>query len=393
MSNMMRADLYLAELPIDGEAHDAIAAITEVSKHAWIWIGGLAAFWASTLVVGLSASDRALIAPDGLFRIGALPVTIGGRLFFLVIPPIILGSFFGIHCLLQTIWDEVAKLPAILPSGETAGKSINPWLLNGMVRSYIAFREELSPRGSVQEGLSIVALYAFAPLTLVGFWLRYLNCRDWIVTGIHTAVLVAGIFLSVAFYNLAKATLNGDRSEGTAWGLVGILGGLSRKTFKILSSISAVLVLLSMLAAVVIPEANGAGHAGWDPRVWGARLLGVVGLEPRLEFREEIVSSSPVMTEGKGRIANLNGRNLQYADARRSELVGARLIGARLDFADLTGARLDFAELQHAKLHGINLTDASVRGTHFEGADLRDAVGATDLIQRGAILDAQTRVR
>lgn len=80
----------------------------------------------------------------------------------------------------------------------------------------------------------------------------------------------------------------------------------------------------------------------------------------------------------KGKIKNLRGVNLRYADLtgadlREVDLTGANLREVDLTGADLTGANLTNANLKWSDLRNADLRNADLRGAYLIGADLRGA--------------------
>jgi uncharacterized protein YjbI with pentapeptide repeats len=70
---------------------------------------------------------------------------------------------------------------------------------------------------------------------------------------------------------------------------------------------------------------------------------------------------------------DLRGARLIGAQLQGAVLDGARLWGARMAGAQLQGASLDWAELQGARLWGAHLEGASLSRAHLQGASLDDA--------------------
>lgn len=70
--------------------------------------------------------------------------------------------------------------------------------------------------------------------------------------------------------------------------------------------------------------------------------------------------------------------NLRYADLAGSNLTGAHLRLAHLDWANLSGATLTLAQMQestatHTNFTGANLTDVSMQDSTLDHADMTDA--------------------
>jgi hypothetical protein len=92
--------------------------------------------------------------------------------------------------------------------------------------------------------------------------------------------------------------------------------------------------------------------------------------------------------------AELTNADLGEATLTRASLVGATLTGARLGGATLTGARLGGANLTGAFVVGADLTQANLGGAALTGADFFEAIlTGADLIE-GALSEEQlTSVR
>lgn len=110
------------------------------------------------------------------------------------------------------------------------------------------------------------------------------------------------------------------------------------------------------------------------PRMPGAKLKGRP-LEG-VDFRECGLSGADLSG------ADLYKANLSQADLTRALLVEtdlhrALLLEARLDDATLSGADLASADLRGASLARAQLADTKMIGTRLEGADLSAAVGLT----------------
>ena len=93
-----------------------------------------------------------------------------------------------------------------------------------------------------------------------------------------------------------------------------------------------------------------------------------------------------------GRLANLEGANLEGANLIRANLYGANLQNANLRGADLDGANLQNANLRGANLYGANLRDANLYGANLQNANLRGAnLDGANL--RGANLQNANRLK
>jgi uncharacterized protein YjbI with pentapeptide repeats len=103
------------------------------------------------------------------------------------------------------------------------------------------------------------------------------------------------------------------------------------------------------------------------------------------------------------RLVDLSGENLSYADLRGCNLTDARfgefLVGVQLDHADLRranliGAQLVGGSLQEADVRGANMTGANLLGANLRKAKLGEAklIGAnlsTTMIGRGPFVEGR----
>ena len=108
-------------------------------------------------------------------------------------------------------------------------------------------------------------------------------------------------------------------------------------------------------------------------------IFALIGYSTFSNFRGTDVSTRPENWDGRDitfvKGADLENRNLQYADAYRAFLAKANLqradlSGANLMDADLRDADMRKANLHEANLHGADLTDADLRGANLHGATL-----------------------
>jgi uncharacterized protein YjbI with pentapeptide repeats len=72
--------------------------------------------------------------------------------------------------------------------------------------------------------------------------------------------------------------------------------------------------------------------------------------------------------------ARLQGASLYRAALQGAQLYGAQMRGARLDTAELQGASLEEANMRGVSLNKAELQGASLRSAQLQGASLRDAM-------------------
>ena len=201
-----QADVTGVNLPKDIRDFPILKVIDETSKNARkIFVAMLLGCVYSWLTIATrAAGGEADATPLDLPIIGTrVPIT----WFYVVAPLVLLAVFFYLHTYLRSLWKGLADLPAIFPDGKPLDQRAYPWLLNGLVRRHF---EKLRTRELIThwgEWFTICLAWWTVPITLAGFWLLYLPRRDWIVTGIHLAWIMASVIAMLQFLRQTKRIL------------------------------------------------------------------------------------------------------------------------------------------------------------------------------------------
>ena len=276
---------------------------------------------------------------------------------------LLIGLYCYLHIYLQRLWEGLASLPAVFPDGRTLDERAYPWLLSGLVQAHVPrLRRNRPSLSRAQVALSIVFAWAFVPLTLLGFWGRYLPRHDLVGALWLLALFVGTTGAGFVFYGLARSRLRHPVKEVVGPSSVGAKG------------------LVAYLAIVGGCLSFAVSFGGAPYKVFGFELYADLadaeisqkpsswtGLEDNLETELALV---------KG--AKLAGANLRFAQATGAFLAQATLVRANLQDAHLDGAKLQGADLRRANLQGATLRDgnlygAELREVKFQGADLRRA--------------------
>jgi len=428
------ADLTGAKLP-ETAKFETLAVIKDASDQAkTLFIALIAACAFSWLTIG-ATRDASLLSNSSTTPLPIINVPLPIDNFYMVAPVLLLIAFLYFHLSLQRLWEQLADLPAFFPDGNAADKRIYPWLLSGLMRSKIE-RLGRDPRamGKLQTAVSVLLAYALAPLTLIGFWGRYLPAHDWIGTGFHAGLVVAAAGLAVAFWRQLGTTFAGKVYQPAIWPwtLLGALLALApmlgnalklalpsaahiavwvfavavlavagevairhRGFWRALKHGTAAVALVAVLVLVSVgsieavePDLPGdsfrAEHIGdRDPRRWIPRLTSSFSHGPIATLTEADVSTKPANWGEKENLdsvkgANLRGRNLRYVHAERAFLAGADLRYGRFDRADLRNADFSGADLTGAIFAGAKLEGAILLKADVFRADFVDATGLTD---------------
>jgi len=372
---LTNAKLPEAILKFEGLAH--VAEIAKIARpiflalllgcvYGWLTIGKTTD---ASLVTNSSASSLPIIETE-------IPIVA----FYWVAPLVLLAIYFYFHLYLQRLWSGLARLPAIFTDGEALHEKAHPWLIGGIVQAH---SPRLWDRGgafaALENAVAVVLAWWIVPLTLVGFWLRYLPRHDWWGTLWHLALIVIAIEFGVASHRRAVGTLSslGYREGRSASTKLWLAAGQLLQ-----SGLRPVTLLLCALLAL-----TSAGAIEGDPRPepaapftgWIPTLLESFGYRAYADLTEAEVSLRPEdwwKDEDPKRVinrANLQNADLRYAQAHSAFLVQADLRGAWLMGADLRESLLMAANLKEANLRDAELDRAALQGANLSGAYLWQA--------------------
>lgn len=447
------ANLAGTKLPDDVAKFEGLANVAEASKTTQNLFFSILFVCAYIWLTIASTRDAQLLnnAAPPSSRLPILGTDIPLVQFYLVAPALLLCLFVYFHLCLQRLWEELGDLPAIFPDGRSLDKKAYPWLLNVLVRTHAprlkSVRTHLT---QLQAIISIVLAWGLVPITIVVLWARYLRAHDWLVTAIHILMLALAIGAAIGFHRLAAASLRGAEQRPFRWKRAwrdarargALIGGIA-------------VLLLSLLSFGAIEGYNHANRGvdvtvksavEWiDPRHWIPGLFKLTGYDTFAQLDDVSLSIKPDgwmggktdaeietvrgadlenrnlryaqafnvfgvrafmknadasqgdfrnadLREADLRYANLEGTNFRYALLQKADLTDANLKRARFKQANLSGAKLgeamaDEANLEKADLTGATLAEASLRGadltgailtdTNLAGADLTGAVGLT----------------
>jgi uncharacterized protein YjbI with pentapeptide repeats len=378
------ADVSGAKLPPDIHGFESLTVVEEASKNTRkIFLAMLLGCAYSALTV-FSTKDAPLLTNSASSPLPIIGTAIPIAGFFGVAPVILFAIYLYFQFYLLRLWQALADLPAVFPDGRPLDKRVYPWLLNGLVRShFVRLKKGRLPLSRLQALVSILLAWWVVPFTIALFWLRYLPRHEWTGTGFHMTFLVLAIVNAVWFQRLAKITLRGQLSEPIwymSWRPVESHKEVIKWSYKHVAI--GVVVLL-----VVFGVSDGAING--TPPSWqttepngGQRLLRkiipqvlpYVGARAFAKISEQEVSTKPPNWFRDGELSRLvKGAQLEHADLRYANAVGAFLVNANLMWANLQGADLRRANLQAADLRRANLQAADLRRANLQAADLADA--------------------
>jgi len=318
------------------QAKRLLLAILVTCVYSWLTIGTTTD---ANLLTNSSSSPLPIIGAQ-------LPVVA----FYIVAPILILCLYVYFHLHVQRLWEELGKLPAIFPDGRTLDRMVHPWLLIGLVNSYIPLLRDGRPALSkVQTLVSLTLGWWTVPITVMLFWLRFVRARTLVPSLLHLLMLALVVIAALYFQQLMERTLR--RS------LVG--DSRKRRVFTVPSACELlvcvhVIVSTSMITLIAF---------GGEPSVLAYRLC------PSVAGQDVSTRPTPWLGNtvqlGQVKPAILNHRNLRGLDAQGAFLAKAQFVGS-----DLTGANFFLCDLCAANLADANLKDANLSQANLRGANL-----------------------
>jgi uncharacterized protein YjbI with pentapeptide repeats len=332
------ANLLGAKLPKKIGEFNALGTVADISARARaLFLSAIAACLYSWLTIA-TTTDAALITNTGSTPLPIIQTQIPIAWFYWVAPGILLALFFYLHLYLQRLWEALASLPAVFPSGRTLYEEAYPWLLSSLVLAFVPNLKHHRPIfWCLQVALSMLAAWVLVPFTIFGYWARYLPRHDLLGTNVITLALVAAACGCVAFWRRAAVTL----LEGNAQ-------SMSRNPSPEAFTAFLVLLLASALADTSLSPKGGFEFLGL--RSYADLAHAEVSTRPN-DWWKLSASERKVMKGVTG--ARLADSDLRFARAEgaflaKADLLGANLQGAQLQGADLTDSNVTQEQLNSA---------------------------------------------
>jgi uncharacterized protein YjbI with pentapeptide repeats len=345
---------------ISGNAQKLFVVVLGACFYSWLTIGTTTDF---SLITNRSSSPLPILQT-------AIPIVD----FYIIAPLLLLGIFFYFHLYLQKLWDELGAQPAIFPDGRPLQAKADPWLISDLVQSHLyRLRNQLPVLAYLQVWIARLVAWWFVPLTLAGFWLRYLPRHNLVGTAFHCVLITVSVAGASSFYRLAGRTLRGVPRQRFSWCVV----RLSYESWKpiwvaLLSGLSIGLISLSTIDGVRQRAWLQPSHssASWVPAAFSK-----IGYSPFANLTGAELSTKPANWSEKNdpNLDNIVGFELHGGDLRYSDMPVTFLPKANLSADDLEGAELTAADLRKAHLARANLKRANLEGTHLDNADLTRA--------------------
>jgi uncharacterized protein YjbI with pentapeptide repeats len=325
---------------------DYIAETSQNARPAFLSIMLSCVFLVLTV---FSTPDAALLSNASLALLPDLSTDIPAASFFWVAPILLLGLFVYLHLQMHGIGETLADLPAVFPDGTPLEKRAYPWVATNLLKMRSGWRGL-----RFEEVVTIFLLWGTVPLTLIAIWLRYLPLRDWPVSGMHVAVIVACAWGAIRLFEQTVSRCS-----------LGAVGVPHR--WPILIGLAAVLTAATVLVGFY-PMLFGTNPRKAPPYVLDLRDA---------DLSNTVLRRKDMRFAAAGNVT-LTGADLRDSDLSRADFQRADFAGADLESADLEGTDLDSANFRNACLRKAVMRDADM-----EDADFRHAyLGRTDLRSR-----------
>ncbi len=368
IKQLRAANMSSAELPEGIEDSDWLKHVEETSRKAsQVFLIKILCCLYAGLVVS-SVQDVHLISNEAVSPLPVIGTQIPIVGFFWFAPLVLVVIFLYFHIYLQRLWEDLAAFPAVFPDGKPLDKKVYPWLVSGIVRAHVPhLRDTHLPFFDLQRVVTIFIAWCIVPITLAAFFGAYLLKHDVFGTAFHLILLSVSVWMAVAFYKNATATMQGKKRKPFVWKE----WKQDKRTPKAVILALGTIGIWGLLfyGPVSLPSANLSSTNLQSADLWRARLEGA-----------KLDGANLRSVEMSG--ARMNGASLFSAQLDNADLIGADLVGADLRAstlvgANLTRARMDRTDLRGAQMQDANFTGASLVGARLDRAVMLDAVGLT----------------
>ena len=368
------ADMSGSKLSDERRIDAPLKAVEEISKNARNTFFVLLVACVYSWLTIATTIDARLVTDSASTPLPIIGTAIPIVSFYVAAPLVLIGVFIYFHFYLRRLWMALAKLPAIFPDGRTLDERSYPWLVTAIVRRHNKWLSNNQSLMDRIEGFGTILLaWWIVPITLVGFWLRYLPSHEWVGTGLHVGFIVTSVLLAVVFYRSAGQTLRLEASETSDRRRLRNRHNLVLVLYIITIGVILWLVSYGAISGVRADSDLNMADAGMVVP-W---LFDKAGYDVFADLREIDVSTKPAdfwrIKDEQDRVDSVKGAFLKKKDLRYADMFRAFLVKAILRNADLEGARLRKVNLQDADLRGANLQNTDLRGANLKAADLREA--------------------
>ncbi|MDE2125731.1 MAG: pentapeptide repeat-containing protein [Armatimonadetes bacterium] len=361
------ADLRSATLPANLH-FDAIFTTRASVKSAVISLVVYLTCAAWVLLALTAMRDATLFVPQYGATMPLTGVEVSGST-LLVLGPLLVGiSWIYLAVAMQRLWERLALLPAVFTDGLPVDITVGGGALTAIVRAWSPTLRSSQPAVfKLQVALVVLLVWGAAPVTAAAFWLRGLRAHNWIVSGLHVALVSLFSGVAVAFYLRCVQTLTSTTLRR------GLQSTSAAVTMVAVALITAAASYGGINGVPIRAQTEGTGSGSLLERVVPLILRGP--LAPFAQMADTELSRHPSDWRGTSPadFALVRGAQLQSVDLRGANMGIAFLVRANMRWAHLRRAILTDADLRYARLRGADLREADMRGINLRNADLTDA--------------------
>ena len=382
------SDLTQASLPLGvADADKTACAVDEASRVSTTLLLVTSIFSLYCWLTLFGASDLTLLAGFTGMPLPLLRDDVPAEVFFLAAPSVAFLLYFWTHSSLQSLWDALASLPARFPDGNTFREKRYSGVISPVIRAYLPLVEDQHPGVTrIQWVIARLLVWWAIPTTLLGFWLRFLVCKDPAVSWFQVVLLVTSVFAAQRFWHTARSTLETGAIDHRSRIRAGSQPGRLRPAM--LAGVVALMAVLITQPLLTNDKNDASPHTRHDWPYAMAGMLGTLTWPPFFRVDGIELSSRPPawngeeLTSVKGNI--FTSRNLKYMSATslfavKSDFSHSNVSEADFSGADLRSARFDdatlfYTEFSNADLREASFIDARFHKVNLPGANLQGAV-------------------
>jgi uncharacterized protein YjbI with pentapeptide repeats len=377
-----------AKLPKEiKESLKTLPGVDEASKNSRkLFATMLIAFLYCWLTI-FATTDAALLLGASALALPIVQTPIPVRAFFTLAPLLLLSVYSYMQFSLQNLWESLHSLPAVFPDGRPLYEHAYPWLMSSFARIYFARLRKRTGKGLSQFQVAISCILAWwtVPLTMIGFWARFLVRRSgW--TWLHVGLIALSVWCAQWFWRTASNTLRGRVTSDARLYLKIVrwkeLGRINLVALTV-ASVTALLSIAAFDAQPITRPVLWNGVHPYERGSWRGRAAARIPVSWASLVVHELSCCSwgPFGDFGgvdlSSRSSGVDNQNRFAAKAGKLAGLNLRGINAKSVYAanaDFSQSDLTFANFDSADLRGANFLNANLSNASFKNADLRQAV-------------------
>lgn len=313
----------------------------------------------------VSTQDETLFNDFSFQPLPIINTDIRYPIFYFAAPILLLAIYTYNLLLAYQIWGNLRHLPAIFPDGQPLSEKLPSWFpvaVAGWVLPHLRSKQFLVYL--LAGSLSFLLIWCLPPLTILGFWARYIVVHDLAGSLTHVAIFGIALLTGIAGLRLTAAALGRSLSVKVSPAALAI---------DMMVAIAATAAMTAASRQAIADRPTFARHLD---AAYGDGGHLIPNLLQSLGFRNYANLMYQPLTEKfderkAGKIARMANADLRYANAYGAymaygDLFGLNAESARLGRANMSSTDLRCANLANADLYDANLADADLQGTRLD---------------------------